>query len=110
MISLDCSPLYLYSADLWYPPHAPLGDHTPVAVEPEQRPAAHHRAVHEADHPGPGAADPVCQVLGPVNVDQVQTLSLGYPARLFVSAIIRGFSCCRVLILSSLTVFRQTCE
>ena len=82
------------TADLGYPPHAPLGDHTPVAVEPEQRPAAHHRAVHEADHPGPGGADPVCQVLGPVNVDQVQTLSLGYPARLFVSAIISGFSCC----------------
>ena len=90
IILMNCTPLYIYS-HLWYAPDTPLGDHTPVAVEPKQRPAAHHRAVHEADHPGPGAADPVCQVLGAVNVDQVQPLSLGYPPSLLVSAIISGF-------------------
>ena len=97
----------LSAAHLWYPPDGPLGDHAPVAVEPKQRPAAHHHPVHEADRPGPGAADPLGQVLGAVNVDQVQPVSLGNSARLLVSAIITGVSC-PVLIL--LTVFRQTCE
>ena len=78
-------------AHLWYPPDAPLGDHAPVAVESKQRPAPHHRPVHEADHPGPGAADPAGQVLGAVNVDQVQPLSLSYPPSLLVSAIISVF-------------------
>ena len=66
---------FLFLPHLRQTPECPLSHHGVGGVEAEEDAAAHDGAVHEADHLEPGREE-VEEVLGPVDVDQVEAVTL----------------------------------